>query len=394
MLKKDNLSSYQRPVVSKALSLLKQKNPLLQIMVGPRQVGKTIAALQIQSQWQGESHYVSADENLPPDSAWLWHHWERVRKLNSPDALLIIDEVQKVQNWSEVVKKLYDEDRRLGKSFSVLLLGSSALMLQKGLSESLSGRFIKHFFSHWSYPEVAKAFDASLDDWLYFGGYPGGYNFRSDTLLWKQYIRDSLIETVISKDILQLQQVSKPALLRHLFYLTCKYPAHILSYNKMLGQLQDAGNTTTLANYLQLLGSAFLISGLENYKINQNPKRGSSPKLVLWNNALINAQHNLSLEDIQKNRDFYGFLVENAVGATILNRMSGAGEELYYWRNCDREIDFLYQSHGGSFAIEVKSGRMKAPHGLQKFLDLEKQSKPLIIGGSGQSLESFFNEGV
>jgi predicted AAA+ superfamily ATPase len=304
--------------------------------------------------------------------------------------LLIIDEIQKVPGWSGQVKALWDEDRKTGKELDVLLLGSSALLLMKGASDSLSGRFLLHRMHHWQFKEMSEAFGIGLDQWLYFGGYPGAVGFYDDEQMWKRYIRDSLIETVLSRDVLQLAVISKPALLRHLFLLSAAYPAQILSYNKMLGQLADAGNTTTLSHYVNILDSAFLLSGLELYKIGQHPKRGSSPKLVLWNSALISALSTRDFESTRQEPEWWGRIVENSVGASLLNELRGLPYELYYWRKGNEEVDYVLHTPTKTWAIEVKSSRMKSPHGLRSFLNLYPDAEPMIIGGGGMDLETFF----
>ncbi len=381
---------YKRNIVNQAAKGLEAPQGLLQILIGPRQVGKTTAALQIKEAWKGKSCYASADESLPPGPEWILHHWHLARREKGHSTLLILDEVQKVRGWSETVKALWDEDKRCQLSCKVLLLGSSSLLIQKGLSESLSGRFMLHRCNHWSLDEVQEAFSLSLEDWLFFGGYPGAIALREDLPVWKAYVRDSLIETVLNKDIFQMQNISKPALFRHLFLLSARYPAEILSYNKMLGQLQDAGNTTTLAHYIPLLSSAFLVTGLELFKAGDRPKRGSSPKLIIRNSALVNALANRSFSETRSDPEVWGRLVENAVGAHLLNRLQDLTTELYYWRKDNAEVDFVIQTPKVTWALEVKSGRMRAPRGLEKFLALKKNARPFIIGGSGMPLEDFF----
>lgn len=381
---------YELAIVQEVLKSLGNKKNLIQVITGPRQVGKYTAAEKIVEKWEGRQHYASADDPLPPGAEWLRHHWEIARS-RGENSLLIIDEVQKVKGWAEVVKSLWDEDRRKGCNLKVLILGSSPLLVQKGLSESLTGRFFLHRIGHWSYPDMKAAFNLSLEEWLFYGGYPGAVSFLSDEHQWKSYIRDSLVETVLAKDVLQLQTIAKPSLLRHLFMLSTAYPAQILSYNKMLGQLVDAGNTTTLAHYVQLLDSAYLLSGLELFKIGERPKRGSSPKLLLWNNALINGIGLKGYDQSREDTEYWGRLVENAVGASLLNELRGLPYEIYYWRKGNYEVDFVLHAPSVTWAIEVKSSRMRNSKGLEHFLDTYPKAKPLIIGGTGMSLEEFFS---
>lgn len=302
----------------------------------------------------------------------------------------MLDEIQKVRGWSEVVKRLWDAERAASGPVRPLLLGSSALLLQKGLTESLSGRFFLHRFTHWTWPECREAFGWDLHHWIFFGGYPGAADLVNDEPKWRRYVTDSLIETVLSRDVLQLQTVNKPALLRHLFALAATCPAQIVSYTKMLGQLLDAGNTTTLAHYLTLLQSAFLASGLEAFSHGKIRKRGSSPKLILWNNALINATSLRSFDESQRDGAWWGRLVENSVGAHLLNGLQGPQWNVSYWREGDLEVDFVV-THGASvWAVEVKSGRGGKTRGIEAFRRHYPDSKTWILGTDGLPLEEFF----
>lgn len=382
---------YQRPQVDKIHQAILLKKPLIQIIIGPRQVGKSTAAEQVRNLLKWKSVVESADSALPHGPEWVENHWLRARKLVSTEpVLLVLDEIQKVRGWSEVVKRLWDEELRIGGKVRPLILGSSALLVQKGLTESLAGRFFLHRFNHWSFMECQKAFTWNLEQWLYFGGYPGAATFAVDETIWKRYIADSLIETVIARDVLQLQTVTKPALLRQLFALSATYPAQIFSYNKMLGQLTDAGNTTTLAHYLDLLETAFLASGLEIFSKGRPRKRGSSPKLIVWNNALINAISYKSFEETQSDSSWFGRIVENAVGAKLLNELSGSEWNLSYWRDGDAEVDFVLSRGASTWGIEVKSGRSGKLSGMREFQKKYPKSKIILIGSTGIPLEEFF----
>jgi len=387
---------YERKLVPEILQGLQRSKKLLHIITGPRQVGKTIASLQIAEKWPGKTLDVSADSPLPPDDGWVHFHWERAIRLaeqkdDEYDVLLIFDEIQKVRGWSESIKLLWDEECKNPKGIQVLLLGSSSLLLQKGLSESLTGRFFLYRAPHWQYPEMKEAFGWNLEQWIYYGGYPGAAELIDQGEIWNTYITDSLIETVLAKDILQLQTVAKPALLRHLFLLSCGAPAQILSYNKMLGQLHDAGNTTTLAHYLELLESAFLVSGLEQFKRGKQKKKGSSPKLIIWNNGLINAVAGGTFESSRSDHSWWGRLVENAVGAHLTNQLAGLRYSIYYWRKRSDEVDFVVEMPGKLWAIEVKSGSTRNTKGLEKFHTLYPEARQLVIGYGGLSLEDFFS---
>lgn len=305
---------------------------------------------------------------------------------------LVLDEIQKVKGWSESLKMHWDRSQLEGKDIRLLALGSSALLLQEGLTESLTGRFFLTRCPHWSFSECSSAFGWDLQTWLYFGGYPGAAVFVHNEHQWKQYITDSLIETVLARGVLQMQKITKPALLRHLFALSATFPARIFSYNKMLGQLQDAGNTTTLAHYLRLLESAFLVSGLELFSQGHVRKRGSSPKLILWNNALINALSSKIFKEAVGDASMWGLLVENAVGAHFCNGLSGTADELTYWRDGDKEVDFVLTRGSNVWAVEVKSGRSGKMPGIGVFRSKYPRAKSLLVGESGVPLEKFFSE--
>jgi uncharacterized protein len=331
---------------------------------------------------------------LPPGPEWIETQWMLARALKpsrGQRVLLVLDEIQKVAGWSEVLKRLWDEEKRTRGRVLPIVLGSSALLVQKGAVESLAGRFLLHRCPHWSWPECRAAFRWGLAQWLYFGGYPGAAPFAGDEATWKRYVADSLIETVLARDVLQLQRVAKPALLRHLFALAASFPAQILSYNKMLGQLQDAGNTTTLAGYLRLLETAYLVSGLELFSRGQGRKRGSSPKLVLWNNALVNALSLLSRRQAMANGGWWGRLVENAVGAHLLNGLQGPEWSVAYWRDGDAEVDFVVAHGTEVWALEVKSGLQGKTGGIAAFRRRYPQAKVWLLGQGGITLEDFFD---
>jgi hypothetical protein len=365
-------------------------------MIGPRQVGKTTIARQIQDAIGFPSVYATADSPVPLDSAWIETQWRLAaaeQATSGKTVLLVLDELQKVRGWSETLKLLWDT-RDPGADIRVLILGSSALLMQEGLSESLAGRFFLHRCSHWDYPECRAAFGWSLEQWLFYGGYPGAAAFIDSETDWKRYIADSLIETVLARDVLQMSKVAKPILLRHLFALAATLPAQCISYNKMLGQLHDAGNTTTLANYLRLLEAAFLVSGLELFSRGVQRKRGSSPKLVLWNNALVNALSTRSFAESLADTVWWGRLVENAVGAYLCGNLNSVEHALSYWREGGHEVDFVVARGRDIWAIEVKSGRSGKAAGLDRFRSRYPKAKLLQVGASGIPLADFFSKPV
>jgi len=391
-MSKKTKTGFERAAVGRVVRRLEREPALIQILVGPRQVGKTTAARAVIGRWRGPSRYAAADLPLPPGPEWIHTHWTAARReVSDRPVLLVLDEVQKVSGWGESVKALWDEDRAKNLPLRVLLLGSSSLLLSRGTSESLAGRFFLHRCPHWSFGECRQAFGWDLERWLFFGGYPGPVPLTGEEADWRSYITDSLVETVLARDVLAMHTINKPALLRNLFLLSARFPAQILSYNKMLGQLQDAGNTTTLAHYLRLLETAFLVSGLERYSPGQARSRSSSPKLVLWNNALVNALHVRSFEECRSDPAFWGRLVENAAGAHLLNHLQGLSCEVMYWRQKNDEVDYVVRAGADIWAIEVKSGRPGRKRGMSVFTRLHPKARMLVVGPGGMDLEEFFS---
>lgn len=383
--------TYQRSLFSDLQRILQSPSPVMHVLVGPRQVGKTTIARQLADSLGFSAIVATADSPTPLDGAWIETQWRRaLMRASDGPVLLVLDEVQKVSGWSESVKLLWD-GRDFAKDIRVLLLGSSALLMQDGLTESLAGRFLLHRCPHWSFAECREAFGWTLEQWIFFGGYPGAAAFVHDESLWKRYIVDSLIETVLARDVYQMARVGKPVLLRHLFALAATLPAQIVSYTKMLGQLQDAGNTTTLAHYLRLLEGAFLLSGLELFSRGTQRKRGSSPKLVLWNNALVSSLGLRSLEQAASDPVWWGRLVENAVGAHLCNGLGSMEFGVTYWRDGKYEVDFVVERGKDIWAIEVKSGGTGDAKGLERFRAKYPEAKTLMVGGPGIPLEEFFS---
>lgn len=302
----------------------------------------------------------------------------------------MLDEVQKVSGWAEVVKRLWDADSASGLPLKVLLLGSSPLLVQRGLGESLAGRFEILRAPHWSLSEMEEAFGFSLDEYLYFGGYPGAAPLAPDCARWARYILDSLVETTVSRDILLMKRVDKPALLRRLFQLGCDYSGQVLSYQKMLGQLQDAGNTTTLAHYLELLSGAGMLAGISKFAGTRVRQRGSSPKLLVLNTALMTAASPRLFDAARADGEFWGRLVESAAGAHLVNAAASAGIEVFYWRERNREVDFVLRKGESLTAIEVKSSRRRERlPGIEAFSRTFQPSRKLLVGSGGIALDEF-----
>ncbi len=370
-----------------------ESRKFIQVIQGPRQVGKTTMINQVLAQLDIPNIYESADAVSAANAAWLMQVWEsarlRMKASGTKEFLLVIDEIQKIDNWSEIVKQQWDKDTRENINIKVILLGSSRLLIQKGLTESLAGRFETIYLGHWTYAEMQEAFGWSIEQYVYFGGYPGSATLIDDEERWKNYIKDSLIETSISKDILMLTRVDKPALLKRLFELGSIYSGQILSYTKIMGQLQDAGNTTTLANYLKLLSDCGLLGGLDKYAGDIVRKRGSSPKFQVFNNALISSQANESFDKAIVSPALWGRLVESSVGAHLINHSVSERYNLYYWREGNYELDFILEKGNKLIGLEVKSGMKADNAGMAKFMEKYHPEKVLLIGTGGIPYEEF-----
>ncbi len=382
---------FKRPIYKDILKRVTESRKFIQVLAGPRQVGKTTLARQLIDELNIPTHYASADEPMLKSDSWLEQQWETARfKIKDSEALLVLDEIQKLPNWSETVKRLWDEDTFNNKQLKVILLGSSPLLIRSGLTESLAGRFELIPVTHWSYAEMKEAFNWDFEQYIYFGGYPGAADLVDDIDRWTHYIKESLIETSISRDILLMTRVDKPALLRRLFELACAYSGQVLSYQKIIGQLQDAGNTTTLAHYLDLLASAGFVIGLQKYAGQRVRRRGSSPKLQVFNTALMTAQANIDIDELINDRDLWGRWVESAIGAHLLNQTIGRELDLYYWSKSNAEVDFVLVKGNKVTAIEVKSGARKAIiPGIEAFSKEFNVNRKLLVGAQGIPLEEF-----
>lgn len=378
------------------LRRVKEPRRFLQVLAGPRQVGKTTLARQVMEAGGMPAHYASADEPTLRQGAWLEQQWDLARlkaRETSAGALLVLDEIQKVPGWSGAVKLLWDADTHARLPLKVVLLGSSPLLVQSGLTESLAGRFEIIPVPHWSFTEMRAAFGWNLDQFIFYGAYPGAAPLIAEPERWRRYIVDALIETTISRDILLLTRVDKPALLRQMFQLGCDYSGQILAYQKMLGQLHDAGNTVTLAHYLQLLQGAGMVAGLSKYSHGQVRQRSSSPKLQVLNTALMTAQVGRTFTEARQDGNHWGRLVESCVGAHLLNTSMGSDLEVTYWRDRNQEVDFVLRRGKHLVGLEVKSGRGKnSLPGMEAFARQFKPQRQLLVGGQGIPLEEFLSK--
>ena len=393
------ISRQQLPAFTARLA---ENRRFMQVLAGPRQVGKTTLVRQALAALDSgiAQHSVSADNPGLVGRAWLQTQWETARTLatQAGSCVLVLDEVQKLPNWTEDIKRLWDEDTRDGRDVRTVILGSAPLLIAKGLTESMAGRFEVTRMGHWQFNEMREAFGLSLEQFIYYGGYPGAAQLVGDEVRWAAYVRDALIETTISKDVLLLTPVQKPALLRRVFDLACRYSGQERSYQKMMGQLSDAGNTTTLAHYLELLEGAGMVCGLQKYAGQAVRQRASSPKLQVFNTALmgaIAAGEGFGFERLRATPELWGRMVESAVGAQLLAKTlthSSATPMLHYWRDGTREVDFVVRAKAELFAMEVKSAA-SAPSqpGLDAFCGQFPQARPLLLGRGGVPLETWFS---
>ena len=408
------METYQRRHVSLLLDRLSEPSRRIISIFGPRQTGKTTIVRQALRNINRPSLYVAVDEPDPidvelssqstttalpgqvqRDAEWLLRTWEGARKRadESPlGAILAIDEIQKVPQWSEIVKGLWDQDRSEDRPLHVVILGSAPLLMQSGLHESLAGRFEPLSVAHWGLDEMVRAFDFDLPTYLYFGGYPGAAHLVDEGPRWRDYVVGALIGPNIERDILAMTRVDKPALLKRLFRIGSQYSGQIMPYNKMLGQLADAGNTTTLARHLDLLGDAGLLTGLQNYSGNALlRKRASSPKLNVLNTALMTAESGYAFAEAKADRTFWGRVVESAVGAHLINSATG-DIDVHYWREGRDEVDFVLRRGPRLVAIEVKSGSQTGPlSGMKAFKQRFDPERTLLVGETGVPLHEFLS---
>jgi hypothetical protein len=387
---------FRRPQHKILLTRLQEQRRFIQVLAGPRQSGKTTIAQQVVETLKAPAHYASADEPALRGTAWIDQQWEAARLLaadaNRKGAVLVLDEIQKIPGWSETVKRLWDADTKTKIPLSVALLGSAPLLVQHGLTESLAGRFEVIPVTHWSFTEMQEAFGWSVEEYIYYGGYPGSAALVQDYERWAQYVVHSLIETTISRDILLMTRVDKPALLRQLFQLGSSSSGQIVSYQKLVGQLQDAGNTTTLAHYLELLHGAGMLAGLKKYSAKHIRQRASSPKLLVLNTALMSAQVDIPFAQARRQPDLWGRLVESSVGAHLVNGSVGTTLRVFYWREGAKEVDFILQKGKSVTAIEVKSGRQRESlAGIDAFNELYRPQRKLLVGSGGIPLEEFLS---
>lgn len=385
---------YKRPQFAEVFDRMNEPRKFIQVLAGPRQVGKSTLIDQVLAECQIPHYLYNADGVGENDTDWIRRIWESTRTLmdtrQQTEAVLVIDEIHKIKRWSEIVKREWDADTRGKRQLKLFILGSSRLMLRKGLTESLAGRFELIRLGHWTLQEMEDAFGWTLDEWIYYGGYPGSASLIKDMRRWKKYIKESLVAPAIEKDIILTSNIYKPALMKQLFELDCTYSAELLSLTKALGQLQDAGNVTTLSSYLEILNQCNLLAGLQKYANDEARRYQSVPKYQVYNNALLTAYKGTSYEKDRIDPQIWGRWVESAVGAYLLGGAEEGSYNVYYWRERSNEVDFIIVRQGEVIALEVKSGRRGMNSGLPKFCELFQPKHALVIGTDGIPFDDFF----
>lgn len=384
---------YKRSEYKTIKSRLEEPRRFIQVIVGPRQIGKSTVVKQVLKDIEAPYLFYSADDVPASNRAWIADCWEAARSIKDikkySEFILVIDEIQKIANWSEIVKKEWDSDTFNDCDIKVLLLGSSRVLLEKGLSESLAGRFEEIRMSHWSYKEMRDAFNLSLSEYMYYGAYPGAVSLIGDYERFQQYIQSAIIDSTINKDILMDTPVGKPALLRQTFELGAAYSGELLSLNKMLGTLQDAGNTSTLVSYLNLLNDSGLLCGLQKFSIDMARRKASIPKLQVYNNALKLAYLNTSFENALTDRHLWGRIFESGIGSYLLNQAFKHRFDVFYWRNRNMEVDYILKRGNSVVAIEVKSNSEQRTEGLEVFRHSFSPKAAFIVGDGGIPPEEF-----
>ncbi len=384
---------YRRHQLDILKERLAEPRRFLQVVAGPRQIGKSTLVKQMLAETDLPYTFEVADNIDRADTAWIGRTWQsaraRMELSGYADYLLVIDEIQKIDNWSEAVKREWDLDTFNDVNLKVVLLGSSRLLIKQGLTESLAGRFELIRMGHWTYAEMQEAFGWDVNRYIYFGGYPGGATLTGSETRWKSYIKDAIVEPAISKDVLMTTTIYKPALIRQMFEIGCSYSGELLSLNKMLGQLQDAGNVTTLAGYLKVLDESNLLAGLNKYANDTARKYNSIPKYQVYNSALLTVYSGRTFEKEFTDPMRWGRWVESAVGSYIVSHAEENDYKVYYWRERDDEVDFVLVRGGKIVAIEVKSGRRKMNSGLPLFMKKFSPYRSLVVGSGGIPVEEF-----
>lgn len=382
---------YERSFVTTLSDRLRESRRFIQVVIGPRQTGKSTGVSQALGKLSAPVVEYAFDRPRDRRSAKLEEIWGQAREMlgSSPEVILSLDEIQKVPDWSSTVKFLWDEDTRRGNNIKVVATGSSALTLRGGMAESLKGRFEEIASTQWTLAECRDAFGYSLDDFLFFGGYPGAAALKDEPDRWFAYMHDSIIEPTITQDVLEMETVKKPALLRALFEIGAMYSAREISYRKLLGQLDDRGNTEVISHYLDLLSHAGLLSGLRKYDEKPLRSKTGSPRLLVHDTSLMTAASEEDAEALFANPAQKGHLIETAAGAYLLERSRQERFSVRWWRDRNDEVDFVITKGRKRTAIEVKGGHTRRTKGLGAFVEKYPGTYVLIVGAESCPLEEF-----
>lgn len=387
---------YKRPHLAILQQRMAEPRKRIQIVMGPRQVGKSTMVGQFASDLKVPYDIFAADAVNRYDSSWITNRWQEERiKMDlrqEKERILVIDEIQKIENWSEQVKKEWDSDTREGRNLKVILLGSSRVLLQKGLEESLAGRFETIKMGYWDWTEMRDAFGFSIDQYVYFGGFPGLADTISDENRWHNLIEDSIISPILARDIVEIEEIRNSALLRQVFELACIESAKELSLTKMQSSL-NKGTVPTIKTYLNILDQTMTVKPLQKYAPSAIREKNSIPKMQVYNSGFRNRYAQFTFDQARTNPTEWGRQVESSVGAHLANHSIPDGFELLYWRNeRKQECDYVLKKGQKLVAIEVKSSRADNTSGFEEFKKLysDKISTALIVGPEGLPLEDFF----
>lgn len=387
---------YQRQHLNILTSRMAEPRRRMQIVMGPRQVGKSTLVGQFTEATSVPFDFFAADSVNRFDTSWIPNKWQQARMRmdihSEQEHILVIDEVQKIRGWSEQVKKEWDEDSRSHRNLKVILLGSPRLLLQKGLEESLEGRFETIKMGYWDWQEMHEAFGFSMDEYVYFGGFPGLAPDIQDEDRWRNLMEDSIISSILTRDILEIEEIRNPALLRQVFELACIESAKELSLTKMQGTM-NSGTVPTIKNYLDILNKSMTVQPLQNYSASRIKEKLSVPKMQVFNNAFRNRFGSFSFDEARVDPAEWGRQIESAVGAHLANRSMMDDYELFYWRNERRqECDYVLRKGQALVAIEVKSGSVDKTVGFEKFKEqfADKVTSAFIVGPQALPLEDFF----
>lgn len=358
----------------------------IQLVTGPRQVGKTTLLLDLAAQYGEAAMYTAADA----PEAGVPGYWDRFwagaeSRAERGTTIVLLDEIHLLPDWASSLKASWDRFRRRHLPIHIVATGSSGLRVTQGSRESLAGRFERIVFAHWSAAALASTFNVptaeAVRQSVLFGTYPGAWDLARDEARWRAYIRDAIIEPAIGRDVLALGQVRRPGLLRQVFAVAVGSPAEIVSLQKIQGQLGDRGALETVAHYLELLRDAYLVAGLEKFTRRAVRRRAAPSKLVTLNNALLSATHPNGPPDPARDAARFGAWIENACLASAINQ----GQRVTYWREEPLEVDAVVEGSWGAWAIEIKTGRFDRRDltGLFEFCRRHPAFRPLVVTRPG-----------